>query len=71
MQDPLHTHHKRSYLTLRICSVVAASCAVFSGFIVATGLFTVDTKPDRAVVATSSCEVLSWTASLLTMNERK
>lgn len=70
MQDSLHTHHKRSNLPLRICSVVAAGCAVLGGFIVATGLFTVDAKPDRVVVATSSCEALSW-ASLLTMNERK
>lgn len=71
MQDPLRIHHTRSNLPLRICSVVAAGCAVLGGFIVATGLFTVGAKPDRIVVATSSCEVLSWTASLLTMNERK
>ena len=70
MQDSLHPHHKRSYLPLRICSVVAAGCAVLSGLIVATNL-AVDTKPERVVIATSSCEVLSWTASLLTMNERK
>lgn len=71
MQDSLHTHHKRSYLPLKICSVVAASCAVLSGLVVATSLSTVNAKPDRVVIATSSCEVLSWTASLLTMNERK
>lgn len=71
MQDSLHTHRKRSYLPLRICSVVAAGCAVLSGLIVATNLSTVGAKSDRVVITTSSCEVLSWTASLLTMNERK
>lgn len=71
MQDSLHTRRKRSYLPLRICSVVAASCAVLSSFIAAANLFTIDTKPDRVVVITSLCEVFGLPVSLLTVNERK
>lgn len=71
MQDPLHTRRKRSYLPLRICSVVAAGCAVLSSFIAAANLFTIDTKPDRVVVTTLPCEVFGLPVSLLTVNERK
>ena len=71
MQDSIHIRRKRSYLSLRICSVVAAGCAVLSSFIAAANLFTNDTKPDRVVVITSLCEVFGLPASLLTVNERK
>ena len=71
MQDPLHTRRKRSYLPLRICSVVAAGCAVLSSFIAAANLFTIDTKLDRVVATTSPCEVFGLPVSLLTVNERK
>lgn len=71
MQDLLHTRRKRSYLPLRICSVVAAGCAVLSSFIAAANLFTIDTKPDRVVATTSHCEVFGLPVSLLTVNERK
>lgn len=71
MQDPLHTRRKRSYLPLRICSVVAAGCAVLSSYIVAANLLTIDTKPDRVFVTTLSCEVFGLPVSLLTVNERK
>ena len=71
MQDLLHTRRKRSCLPLRICSVVAAGCAVLSGFIAAANLFTIDTKPERVIATTSFCEVFGLPVSLLTVNERK
>lgn len=71
MQDLLHTRRKRSCLPLRICSVVAAGCAVLSGFIAAANLFTIDTKPERVIASTSFCEVFGLPVSLLTVNERK
>ena len=71
MQDPIHIRRKRSYLSLRICSVVAAGCAVLSSFIAAANLLTIDTKPYRVVVTTSHREVFGLPASLLTVNERK